>query len=113
MIRDVTQASFLGHILFPVKKKTLLIVLHVYSPVLGTMIHYVIVLLFSISVLSDSFATPWTIACQIPLGFPRQEYWSGLPFPFSLLSRRQPFLSKVLDLGQFTKDKQTLQRENI
>ena len=29
------------------------------------------------------FATPWTIACQTPLtmGFSRQEYWSGLPFP--------------------------------
>ena len=27
--------------------------------------------------------TPWTIACQAPLsvGFPRQEYWSELPFP--------------------------------
>ena len=25
----------------------------------------------------------WTIACQAPLslGFPRQDYWSGLPFP--------------------------------
>ena len=30
------------------------------------------------------FATPWTIARQPPLslGFSRQEYWSGLPFPF-------------------------------
>ena len=29
-------------------------------------------------------ATPWTIAYQAPLsmGFSRQEYWSGLPFPF-------------------------------
>ena len=29
------------------------------------------------------FATPWTIASQAPLsmGFSRQEYWSGLPFP--------------------------------
>ena len=29
------------------------------------------------------FATPWTVACQSPLsmGFSRQEYWSGLPFP--------------------------------
>ena len=29
------------------------------------------------------FATPWTITYQAPLstGFPRQEYWSGLPFP--------------------------------
>jgi len=32
---------------------------------------------------SDSFATPWTIARQAPLSmnFSRQEYWSGLPFP--------------------------------
>ena len=30
------------------------------------------------------FATPWTVAYQLPLsmGFSRQEYWSGLPFPF-------------------------------
>ena len=29
------------------------------------------------------FVTPWTIARQAPLstGFPKQEYWSGLPFP--------------------------------
>ena len=35
------------------------------------------------SVMSDSFAAPWTVAHQAPLskGFPRQEYWSGLPFP--------------------------------
>ena len=34
------------------------------------------------SVVSDS-ATPCTVAHQAPLfrGFPRQEYWSGLPFP--------------------------------
>ena len=29
------------------------------------------------------FATPWIVAHQAPLsrGFPRQENWSGLPFP--------------------------------
>ena len=29
------------------------------------------------------FSTPWTIVHQAPssMGFPRQEYWSGLPFP--------------------------------
>ena len=29
------------------------------------------------------FVTPWTVACQAPLsmGFSRQEYWSGVPFP--------------------------------
>ena len=32
--------------------------------------------------MSDS-GTPWTVAYQAPLSveFPRQEYWSGLPFP--------------------------------
>ena len=30
-----------------------------------------------------TLGTPWTVACQAPLsmGFSRQEYWSGLPFP--------------------------------
>ena len=30
------------------------------------------------------FVIPWTVACQAPLSmeFSRQEYWSGLPFPF-------------------------------
>ena len=30
------------------------------------------------------FATPWILAYQAPpsMGFFRQEYWSGLPFPF-------------------------------
>ena len=29
------------------------------------------------------FVTSWIVACQAPLsmGFPRQEYWSGLRFP--------------------------------
>ena len=29
------------------------------------------------------FVTPWTIAHKalLSMGFPRQEYWSGLPFP--------------------------------
>ena len=38
----------------------------------------------SLSVVSDS-VTLWTVALQAPLsmGFSRQEYWSGLPFPSS------------------------------
>ena len=33
--------------------------------------------------LCPTLAIPWTVACQAPLsmGFSRQEYWSGLPFP--------------------------------
>ena len=29
------------------------------------------------------FLTPWTVACQVPLsiGFSRQGYWNGFPFP--------------------------------
>ena len=40
-------------------------------------------LLFSCQVMSNSFATPWTAAHQVPLSmrFPRQQYKSGLPFP--------------------------------
>ena len=35
------------------------------------------------SVVSSSFVTPWTEVLKAPLsmGFSRQEYWSGLPFP--------------------------------
>ena len=31
-----------------------------------------------------TLATSWTVACQAPLsmGFSRQQYWSGMPFPF-------------------------------
>ena len=40
---------------------------------------------FSRQVMPDScrVVTPWTVALQAPLsvGFSRQEYWSGLPFP--------------------------------
>ena len=49
--------------------------------------HFVIIFFFVITVvscqvMSNSFATPWTITHQVPLsmGFPRQGYWSGLPF---------------------------------
>ena len=40
-------------------------------------------LLFTHSVVSNSFATAWMVTCRAPLsmGFPRQEYWAGLPFP--------------------------------
>ena len=38
-----------------------------------------------LAVMFDSFATPWTLAYQalLPMGFSRQEYWNGLPFPSS------------------------------
>ena len=33
--------------------------------------------------MSDSFETLWTVACKalLSMGFLRQEYWNGLPFP--------------------------------
>ena len=57
------------------------------------------------SVVSDSFATLWTVAHQAPLsmGFARQEYWSGVPLPsppitstFYLLSLSQMSEKKSL-----------------
>ena len=43
---------------------------------------FLLLSLFSHSVMSDS-VTPWSIARQasLSMGFPRQEYWSGLVFP--------------------------------
>ena len=40
-------------------------------------------LLFSCSVVSNSFAAPWPVACQASqsMGFSRQKHWSMLPFP--------------------------------
>ena len=33
--------------------------------------------------MSDSFVTPWTVAhrAPLPMRFPKQEYWNGLPVP--------------------------------
>ena len=41
--------------------------------------------------MSDTFATPWTVACHVPLsmGFSRQENCSGLPW---LVNNRNLFL---------------------
>ena len=46
-------------------------------------LYTVLLLLLSCSAVSNSFETPWNVACQAPLSieFPRQEYWSGRPFP--------------------------------
>ena len=44
-------------------------------------VHFVVIV-YSLSHI-QLFVTPWTVAHQAPLsvGFPRQEYWSGLLFP--------------------------------
>ena len=47
------------------------------------------------------FAAPWTLASLAPLsvGFPRQQYWSGLPFPapeILLLQGSNPHLFHLL-----------------
>ena len=48
-------------------------------------LHFSVPIVIAVQSLSlvQLFATPWTIAHQASLstGFPRQEYWSGLPFP--------------------------------
>ena len=44
-------------------------------------LHYKVVCLLLSHV--QLFVTPWTIACPVPpsMGFSRQEYWNGFPFP--------------------------------
>ena len=55
---------------------------------------------FNCSVLSHArlFVTPWTVAHQAPpsMGFPRQEYWSGLPFLFFLSQGSNPHLLSLV-----------------
>ena len=38
-------------------------------------------------------ATPWTVAYKAPLsmGFPRQEYWSGVPLPSPKAAKKETF----------------------
>ena len=52
------------------------------------------------------FATLWTVARQAPLsmGFFRQEYWSGLPFPppGNLPNPGNEPVSPTLTSGSFT-----------
>ena len=57
------------------------------------------------------FATPWTVAYHAPpsMGFSRQEYWSGLPFPSpedlphpGIESRSQSLVASLKKLAQFT-----------
>ena len=50
---------------------------------LGTVQHiYLYTYVLSLVSLVQLFVTQWTVACQAPLSmsFPRQEYWSQLPF---------------------------------
>ena len=46
-------------------------------------IHILLIVVPELGIMFQLFVTPWTVACQAPLsmGFFRQEYWSGLPFP--------------------------------
>ena len=48
----------------------------------GILISTFVVVVISLQVVPDCFATLWTLTCQAPLSmwFSRQEYWSGLPF---------------------------------
>ena len=61
--------------------------LEIYLPslFLDCLCNHLVQLLFSYWVVSDSFVTLWTVACQAPLfmAFSWQEYWSELPFPSS------------------------------
>ena len=58
--------------------------------------------MLSCLVVSDS-VTPWTITHQasLSMGFSRQEYWSGLPFPHPVMEPTS-LMSSALAGGFFT-----------
>ena len=46
-------------------------------------------------------ATPWTVAFQAPfMGFSRQGYWNGLPFPSSLKVSKNTCVSYVKGMNR-------------
>ena len=51
-------------------------------------------------VVSDS-VTPWTMASQaaLSMGLPRQEYWSGFPFPSPVIKYEESEVSEVKSLS--------------
>ena len=55
--------------------------------IMGVKIRIVVVQMEKVKLLSrvQLFVTLWTVTYQAPpfMGFSRQEYWSGLPFPSS------------------------------
>ena len=66
------------------------------------------------------FATPWTAAYQAPppMGFSRQEYWSGLPLPSPQISPSQLQMHKWANqdqpqLAQINKTIQLTQRSGV
>ena len=69
--------------------------LDILSPFFETLQYFVFLLvvrglpwMLSHSVMSDSLWSLWTVAHQalLSMGFSRQEYWSGLPFPCIILN---------------------------
>jgi len=70
-----------------------------------------------------TLVTPWTVACQAPLsmGFSRQEYWSGLPFPsprhlLSIINPSSPsdlFLRRQFSCSMEIFDKQSIVRDSV
>ena len=53
------------------------------------------------------FVTPWTVACQAPLsmGFSRQEYWSGVPFPPPIAMAELMLNSAILKTAVSSEDR--------
>ena len=51
-----------------------------------------------------TFVTPWTIAHQdlLSIGFPMQEYWSMLPFPFPGESYQHRVQTHISCTGRWT-----------
>ena len=67
------------------------------------------------------FVTPWTVAYQAPpsMGFPRQECWSGLPFPspglrmYRILCKFKSKKSKKIQSVSGQKNRTLHQRKHI
>ena len=80
LIAHISVSLFLSSLFYPID----LYIYFWFSIILfwGPQLH-LLLLLFRCHVMSNSFVTSWTVACQahLSMGFPKQEYWSRLLFP--------------------------------
>ena len=62
---------------------------------------------------AQPYGTPWTVARQAPLsmGFPRQEYWSGLPFPPPGKFCISPYKDKQTKEGHLQKEETSVTKK--
>ena len=62
-----------------------------------------------------TLATPWTAACRgsLSMGFPRQEYQSGMPFPSPQFFPLEKLTMKTISDSFFQKQQNVVEKHSV